>query len=86
MWGATGLRTAHICDHRDIRQKVREVLDQPGPVVCAVNTAIDQATAPRATSMMRPDGSMVSKPMEDLWPFLDREEFRGNMIIPPVQE
>jgi acetolactate synthase-1/2/3 large subunit len=83
---AYGLRTARICDHRDIRQKVREVLDQPGPVVCAVNTAIDQPTAPRATSMVRPDGTIVSKPMEDLWPFLDREEFRSNMIIPPLEE
>jgi acetolactate synthase-1/2/3 large subunit len=29
---------------------------------------------------------MVSKPLEDLWPFLDREEFLSNMIVPPVDE
>ncbi len=29
---------------------------------------------------------MVSKPLEDLWPFLDREEFRANMIVPPIEE
>ncbi len=29
---------------------------------------------------------MVSKPLEDLWPFLDREEFRRNMIVEPLDE
>jgi acetolactate synthase I/II/III large subunit len=29
---------------------------------------------------------MASKPLEDLWPFLDREEFRKNMIVPPLTE
>jgi acetolactate synthase-1/2/3 large subunit len=32
------------------------------------------------------DGSMVSKPLEDLAPFLPRDEFRANMVIPPVDE
>ncbi len=36
--------------------------------------------------MQKPDGSMVSKPLEDMWPFLDREEFLANMIVPPVSE
>jgi len=83
---AYGIRTAHICDHRDIRAKVRSVLESSGPVVCAVSTDINLPTAPRATSMVRPDGTIVSKPMEDLWPLLDREEFRSNMIIPVLEE
>ena len=29
---------------------------------------------------------MVSKPLEDLWPFLERDEFRSNMIVPPLDE
>jgi acetolactate synthase-1/2/3 large subunit len=39
-------------------------------------------TAPRLSSQVLPDGSIVSKSLEDLWPFLDREEFRSNMIVP----
>jgi acetolactate synthase-1/2/3 large subunit len=31
-----------------------------------------------------PDGSFVSKPLEDLWPLLDREEFLANMLVEPV--
>jgi len=83
---AYGIRTAHIRDHSHIREQVRRVLATRGPIVCAVNVSPEESTAPRVTSMARPDGSMVSKPMEDMWPFLDREEFRANMIIPPLEE
>jgi acetolactate synthase I/II/III large subunit len=62
------------------------VLETEGPVVCEVIAPSEEQRAPRLSSMQRPDGSMVSKPLEDLWPFLDREEFRSNMIIPPLDD
>ena len=62
------------------------MLEMPGPVVCDVQVIPDEVRGPRLSSMQRPDGSMVSKPLEDLWPFLDREEFLANMIIPPLEE
>jgi acetolactate synthase-1/2/3 large subunit len=40
----------------------------------------DLLTQPRTSSEVRSDGSIVSKPMEDLWPFLEREEFESNMF------
>ncbi len=83
---AYGIATAEIRDHGDLREGVRNVLSQDGPVVCAVHTSAEQATAPRVTSVMRADGVMVSKPMEDMWPFLSREEFLSNMIVPVVEE
>jgi acetolactate synthase-1/2/3 large subunit len=46
----------------------------------------DEPRAPSLTSVQRPDGSMMSKPLEDLWPFLDRAEFRANMLIEPIEE
>ena len=75
-----------VHDHADLRSVVREVLSHDGPMVCAVRTSPDQPVAPRATSMMRADGTMVSRPMEDMWPFLSREEFSANMIVPPLEE
>jgi len=38
------------------------------------------------SSEVKPDGRIISKPMEDLWPFLDRKEFRKNMLVTPVEE
>jgi len=40
-----------------------------GPVVCDVIVFLMSRALPRAQSMQRPDGSMVSKPLEDMWPF-----------------
>jgi acetolactate synthase I/II/III large subunit len=82
---AYGLPVARIHDHSDIRNQVRAVLSTPGPVVCAVDVSADERTAPRVTSMVLPNGAIVSKPMEDMWPFLDPEEFRANMIVPPPE-
>jgi len=41
----------------------------------------NQATAPRVSSVKKEDGTMSSRPLEDLWPFLDREEFAANMLV-----
>ena len=46
----------------------------------------DEERVPRVRSEVRPDGSVVSKPLEDMWPDLERDEFRRAMIVPPVPE
>ncbi len=83
---AYGLSTARIEDQTDLPTQVERVLRTPGPVVCDVRVLLDEPRAPRVTSVQRPDGSFASRPLEDLWPFLDREEFRANMIVPPLPE
>jgi acetolactate synthase-1/2/3 large subunit len=83
---AYGLPTARIEDQRNLRSEIRAVLDTPGPVVCDVISIPDETRMPSLASAQRADGSLFSKPLEDLWPFLDREEFLANMIIPPIQE
>ena len=83
---AYGLKTARIEDPACLRDRIREVLATDGPVVCEVVVRADEPRGPRVASAQRADGSMVSKPLEDLWPFLDREEFRSNMIVPPLDD
>jgi acetolactate synthase I/II/III large subunit len=83
---AYGLKTAVIEDQSDLHAAVRRVLRSRGPVVCDVHVIPDEGRAPRVTSVQRMDGSFVSKPLEDMWPFLDRKEFRANMIVEPVSE
>jgi acetolactate synthase I/II/III large subunit len=70
----------------DLRTAVRRVLRSRGPVVCDVRIIPDEIRAPRVISIQRPDGSFLSKPLEDLWPLLDRDEFASNMIVEPVKE
>jgi acetolactate synthase-1/2/3 large subunit len=83
---AYGLKTFQLRDQAELRKRVSEILESGGPSVTEVLVSPDQLTMPKLSSMQRPDGSIVSKPLEDLWPFLDRKEFEGNMIIPPLKE
>lgn len=83
---AYGIPFVRIENQSDLGAKIREVLDAPGPTVCEIMAPPEEQRAPRLSSAQRPDGTMVSKPLEDLWPFLDRGEFLSNMIIPPIPE
>jgi acetolactate synthase-1/2/3 large subunit len=83
---AYGVPFVRIDDKKALREQIRAVLDAPGPIVCEVMVLPDEERIPRASSFQKPDGSMASKPLEDLFPFLSREEFLANMLIPPVDE
>ena len=43
-----------------------------------------QPLIPKTSFMQLADGRMISPPLEDLYPFLDRKEFMDNMIIPQI--
>lgn len=83
---AYGIQTAEIRNHSNIRAEVQAVLEAPGPIVCAVHISTDQITAPRATSTIRPNGTIVSLPMEDMAPRLPRDEFHAQMIVPLLED
>jgi acetolactate synthase-1/2/3 large subunit len=83
---AYGIPAVRLDSQADLRGHIKSILREPGPMVCEVVVLPDEPRAPRLASMQRPDGSMVSKPLEDLWPFLDRDEFRQNMLIPTLED
>lgn len=81
-----GVASCRIENHAMIREQVAEILAQPGPAVCEVMVAASQQTVPRVISMQKPNGMMVSMPMENMFPFLPREEFLRNMLVEPLPE
>jgi acetolactate synthase-1/2/3 large subunit len=83
---AYGIATDTITCQRNLGEEIRRVLAAPGPVVCDVQIELDEMRQPRLSSVQLADGSFVSKPLEDLWPFLDREEFKENMLIPTLDD
>ena len=83
---AYGLSVSRISEHAQLRNGIRDVLGHPGPVLCEVLVAPDQPVGPRVSSSVRADGSMFSRPLEDLWPFLEREELQANMLIPMIED
>ena len=65
--------------------KIDSILQTQGPIVCEIIMGENQPLIPRLSSLKKPDGTIVSKPIEDLYPFLSREEFNENMIVAPVE-
>ena len=67
-------------------KKIRKVLSYPGPIICEVMLSPDMEFLPKSSSKKLPDGSIVSAPLEDMYPFLTREELKENMTVPLVDE
>ncbi|MCR5195274.1 MAG: thiamine pyrophosphate-binding protein [Pseudobutyrivibrio sp.] len=71
-------------------QQMKEVVDQAlateGPLFCEIFTDTKQVWEPKSSTKRLPDGTLVSPPLEDLAPFLPREELEKIMIVPMVEE
>lgn len=80
---AYGITSVVIRNHHEMRDRIRTALEHPGPVLCDVRMTPNQEFVPRVTSRRLANGRLVSSPLEDMYPFLDRAEFLSNMIIPP---
>ena len=76
--GAFGLPYYRLEDPAAAARTVREVLDSDGPCVCEVVVDPDQNFEPKSSSRVLPDGRIVSPSLDDMAPFLDREEFEQN--------
>jgi len=81
--GAYGIRGLRI-EGADYRERIGEALAGDGPVLTEVILDPAQAFEPRMSSRSLPDGRIVSAPLEDMFPFLDREELARNLRIAPM--
>ena len=78
----------YYCAHsnEEMKKTVDEVLAKEGPVFCEIFTDTVQVWEPKSSTKRLEDGTLVSPPLEDLAPFLPREELEKNMFIPLVEE
>lgn len=73
-------------DNEEMKKVVNEVLQQPGFAFCEIFTNTEQVWEPKSSTKRLPDGTLVSPPLEDLAPFLPREEVLENLFIKPIDE
>lgn len=73
-------------DKKSFAKPLQEVLQMEGPVLCEVVLDPVQGFEPRQSSRQLPDGRIVSAPLEDMFPFLEREELQENLLISPWVE
>ena len=65
-------------------ETISKVLAVKGPAICEIMVSTEQKFEPKSATKRLEDGTLVSPPLEDLAPFLDRDEFYSNMIIKPI--
>ncbi len=82
---AFGLPYRRVEAHAELPEALEWCLSQPAASVCHVILDPSQPFAPKSASRRLSDGRMVSAPLEDLAPFLSREELAENLLIPPLE-
>lgn len=60
------------------------VLKEKSPTMCIIKCIKDEKLLRTVSSKKLKDGRVISLPIEDMIPFLERKEFNENMIIEPV--
>ncbi len=72
--------------NRQMKQVVDKVVSGKGFAFCEIFTDTTQVWEPKNSARKRKDGTLVSPPLEDLAPFLPREELRKNMYISMIED
>lgn len=83
---AYGIDFARIHSLDDMDAGLTAALQSKGPFLCEVMLDPAQYFTPKLSSRKLDDGRMISAPLEDMAPFLPRDEFRREMLIPPLDD
>lgn len=83
---AFGFRYFSAHSNAEMKTVVDDVLQLEGPVFTEIFTDTKQVWEPKSSTKRLEDGTLVSPPLEDLAPFLPREELKNVMVIPLMDE
>ena len=81
---AYGIKYVNIPNTAALRKGLRKTLAYNEPVICEVMCIPDQPIVPSVSSRQLEDGTLISCPLEDMSPFLPRDEFKREMIVKPI--
>lgn len=79
---AFDIPVSEITSHSGIDEAIHAVLSAKGAQICIVYLDKEQPFAPKLSSRRLADGRMVTSSLEDMAPFLDRDELQSNLLIP----
>lgn len=83
---AYGYPFERIESHEALGPTLDKVLKAKGSSMTEIKLDLRQQFAPKLSSKKLADGRMISAPLEDLAPFLPRDEFKSNMLVPLSSE
>ncbi len=78
---AYGIPYFRICKNEELEERIEEVLNADSFLLCEVFCSTTQMFEPKSATKKLEDGTLISPPLEDMAPFLSREELKKNMYI-----
>ncbi len=81
---AYGIKYMKINSTQEVDAGIEKMLAFDGPIICEVMCIENQEIIPATSTYKKLDWTLQSRPLEDMYPFLDRDEFHNNMIIPTI--
>lgn len=83
--GAYGIEFFRLYKYYMFEEFIKKILLLEYPVICEVMCEEGQQVLPTIASFIKKDGTIATRPLEDMYPLLDRGEFYSNMIIKPIE-
>ena len=83
---AYGIPYMSAKSNEELPEVIDRMLKSTGYAMCEIFVDINQKFEPKSATRRLEDGTLVSPPLEDLAPFLPREELQKIMIIPMWKE
>lgn len=78
---AYGIPYCRTCNNYELDERIESVLASKTFFLCEVICSTTQMFEPKSATKKLEDGTLVSPPLEDMAPFLSREELKRNMYI-----
>lgn len=74
------LNATKIDEAKNLNAQIKEVLEIDGFVLCEAMLQQEYSFSPKLSSKKLDDGTMVSPSLEDMFPFISREEYQENIF------
>lgn len=84
IFNSFGFNVFHVSKTKELENTLDNFLKEEGPSVLIASVDKNQTFSPKVSSKRNSQGVIRSAPLEDMFPFLDRDEFSSRMIIEEI--
>ena len=75
-----GIKYFRINKNSECKKIIEKVLINRSPIICELMIDHEQEQMPKAINRRDKSGKTIATTFEDLYPFLEREEFKSNYL------
>jgi len=78
---AYGIPFKRISNIEELHQNLKSIVQHDGAYLCEIMCPSDEEVYPTSATLKTDEGKLVSQPLENMAPFLSKEEFEQEMIV-----